>query len=112
MEKEFHEIYPGLKIEFFKSPHSDHEGSRKQSIYDEELLINDISEQEEEGELVLNANMKAAELEAELKLQYGFNVQVYRRSNDLWFQTISTDNWTLETQNRKELNSIQDRLSQ
>lgn len=108
LKAEFHKLYPGLKIEFFKTPHSNHEGSDKESAYDEELLISDITHNLSKGNFSLDSNMRVAEVEAKIKQAYGLHVQIYRRSNDLWLQTISTDDWTLEAQNRKGLHSIQE----
>ncbi len=107
-KEEFHKIFPGLKIEFFSTAHGHHEGSNKRTIYDEDTLFGDIIQQGKEGELIMDANMRVSEMEAKMKQLFDLNVQVYRRSNDLWLQTISTDDLTLETQNRKGLHSIQE----
>ena len=36
-----------------------------------------------------------------MKEKYSLNIQVFRKSADIWLQTSATDHWTLEKQNGK-----------
>ena len=45
--------------------------------------------------------MKVAELENAFAKSFGFAVQVFRKSGNVWLQTTATDDWTLEEQNLK-----------
>jgi len=35
--------------------------------------------------------------------QFGLHVQIFRKSGDLWLQTSKTDEWTIEHQNARGL---------
>jgi len=43
--------------------------------------------------------MTVAELEKMITEKYGMNVQVVRRSGNIWLETTMTDDWTLQQQN-------------
>ncbi|MBK6949217.1 MAG: hypothetical protein IPH16_15200 [Haliscomenobacter sp.] len=45
--------------------------------------------------------MTVREFEQAFYDTYGLNVQVFRRSGNIWIQTTATDSWTLAEQNRK-----------
>ena len=47
--------------------------------------------------------MKVAELENDFSGQFGLQVQVFRKSGEVWLQTTKTDNWTLIEQNQAAL---------
>ena len=106
LKDEFQKRYPGLKMEFFKSPHDNHQGSTNRDMYSDEILIKEIYNLNKQSEFTIEDKMKVSELEAGLKQLFDLNVQVYRKSKDIWLQTTSTDDWTLETQNQKGLNSM------
>ena len=107
IKREFSELFPGLKIEFFDQPHAKSEGSPAEHQFPDDLKLENISHDEREGQLTITPEMKVAELEKALAEEFGLYAQVYRRSNRLWLQTASTDDWTLEVQNRKGLRSVQ-----
>jgi len=51
------------------------------------------------GELELNDEMTVGELENSFLEKFWLNVQVSRRSGNLWLETTMTDKWTLKQQN-------------
>ena len=102
----FHHHFPGLKIEFYKNSHGDHQGSPKQAQYSDDLLLSDILPDFEKAEIFMDNQLTVFEFEKQIEDQLGIPVQVFRKSRELWLQTISTDDWTLETQNRKGMHSI------
>ena len=107
LQKEFNAVYPGLKIVFYKKGHGDHEGSQKASEYESGLKISEIQNSLNDGSIDLSPTKSVAQLEQEFEENFGLHVQVFRRSNTLWLQTVRTDDWTLEVQNSKGLHSIQ-----
>ena len=107
IQQEFQEKFPGLKIEFYESEHSDHQGSHPSNQHDPAKTLREIRQQHSEGDLVIDPEMTIAELESNFEELFGLHVQVFRRSKTLWLQTISTDDWTLEKQNRKGVHSNQ-----
>ncbi len=108
IKQEFSGLFAGLKLEFYEGKHHPHKGSALQSQYSDSLLIGEIRGKNTEGNLEIDPEMTVAQLEGLFDDMYGLHVQVFRKSNTLWLQTISTDNWTLKEQNRKGINSIQD----
>ena len=107
IQAEFNKLFPGLKLEFYKKAHSHHKGSKIENQYDPNLKIKDIRSQHNQGDLKIDPEMKVSELESEFEKKFGLHAQVFRRSNALWLQTIKTDGWTLEVQNRKGMHSVQ-----
>lgn len=108
IQNEFSTAFPGLKIVFYAKKHADHEGSAPKMQYDSALTIGEIQTHEQAGEMDLDGQLTVGQLEQLMEKEFGLHVQVFRRSNNLWLQTTSTDDWTLETQNRKGLHSAPD----
>jgi len=106
IKDEFNSLYPGLKIEFYKKPHAAYRGTEKAEQYDEDCTISDMNPLFIPSDIAIKKDQTAENLEQEFEHMYGLHVQIFRRSNDLWLQTSMTDNWTLEVQNRKGINSV------
>lgn len=107
LQEEFHSAFPGLKIAFYQKEHQDHQGSPKKMEHPPALSVNQLNPDLVEGEIILDAEQSVADFEQEMETRFGLHIQVFRRSNALWLQTTSTDDWTLGTQNRKGLHSVQ-----
>ena len=105
VKNEFHDKFPWLKIEFYSKSHGTGEGSPESLHLDDELTIAQVRSVHGEGELSIHGNLRVASLEESFRDGYGLNVQVFRRSGELWLQTTSTDDWTLAEQNDKGANS-------
>ena len=101
----FRSVFNGLDIRFYKNHHEDHKGSQSSNEYDMTATINSINSELEVCELDLNPLKTVSELEEEFESVVGIPIQIFRKSKDLWLQTISTDHWTLAVQNRKGINS-------
>lgn len=100
IQKEFNDKFPFLKIEFYKKPHDAHEGSsERQHVVDVERTIGEVRKVHTKGDLSINGNQMVKTLEQRFFEDYGLNVQVFRRSGDVWLQTTSTDEWSLAEQN-------------
>ena len=97
----FNEKFPHLKIEFFSEEHEKGEASTYKSMYDDDLYLKDIRTVHNEGELSINGHIKTSTFEQTFKEKYGINVQVWRRSGNMWLQTTTTDDWTLSEQEKK-----------
>lgn len=104
---QFRQMFPGLKIEFYKQAHGANEGSKATDQHEETKSIGEIRSQHNTLDLVIDPEMSVAQLEGDFEEKMGLHVQVFRKSNALWLQTSSTDNWTLKEQNRKGLASVQ-----
>ena len=106
VQQEFSEKFTGLKIEFYQEAHQAGEGSSANTTLDSNKTIGEVRSIHQTGELSINGHLKVSTLEENFKNQYGLNVQVFRKSGDLWMQTSATDEWTLAKQNRKGIHSV------
>lgn len=99
IQKKFNSKYPFLKLEFFSKPHDVGAGSPKKDILNNELSIADISTKEKSGTINIQPQSKAFEIEQNFMKLFGLSAQVFRLSGNVWLETTSTDDWTLEEQN-------------
>lgn len=106
IQDEFQNAFPFLKIEFYSNSHKAGEGSNKKNTLNANLTVGEASKKGKESSLNINKTMKVSQLEDGFLKTFGLNVQVFRKSNNLWLQTTITDNWTLEKQdqNGREMN--------
>jgi len=101
IQREFHEKFPFLKLEFYTQPHEAGAGSSNKVLLPALSKIGEVRKVHNSGDLGINGHLKVKSLEQLFHQQYGLNVQVFRRSGELWLQTTSTDDWTLSEQNQK-----------
>ena len=101
IKAEFNNKFPHLKIEFFAEEHEVGEATKFNSMYDDELYLKDIRKVHNEGELSIDGHTKTCTFESNFKEKFGVNVQVWRRSGNMWLQTTVTDEWTLSEQEKK-----------
>ncbi len=101
IKEEFHRKFTHLKIEFYSAAHQQGQGSHQSHQLDAELTIGQIRTLHNEGDLRIDPQMSVGEFEQKFHNKYGLNVQVFRKSGNLWMQTTATDSWTLAEQNRK-----------
>jgi len=97
----FHQMFPGLKLEFYATSHATGEGSPKQERLSGEKHLSEVRTVHTEGDLSVDPEMSVNQFEQLFAERYGLNAQVFRRSGNLWMQTTSTDSWSLAQQNRK-----------
>ena len=98
IKNEFNARFPHLKIEFYEKKHSGGHGSFERYQYDSRLKIGVVKKKEHSGHLKISGSMKTQALEQSFEDLYGLYVQVFRLSGQLWLQSTSTDNWSLNEQ--------------
>ncbi len=101
LQEDFNEVFPYLKIEFFKTPHSIGNDSDEKEILDVNLRISEVQEVSKKGEMLLDEEMSVGDFEEKMRNDFGLNIQVYRKEHGKWLQTWVTDSWTLEHQNNR-----------
>ena len=99
LQQDFNSLFPFLKIEFFKAPHSIGEGSAKNQLHDNNRVVSDCRLKKSEGVLQINEQMTVSDLEARFFDDFGLSAQIFRKSGNVWLETSATDNWTLRQQN-------------
>lgn len=101
LQKDFQEVFPFLKMEFYRKAHEIGEESPEEDRYDLELKIGAIRQLQNVGFVALDEDLSTGDFEKILKDQFGLNVQIFRKSYHEWLQTWATDNWSLKEQNRR-----------
>lgn len=102
VQKEFSNKFPFLKIKFYKHPHSVRQGSKAAEEWSSDLTLGEIKSTAEGSEFSIADDMRIQEFETQLEENFGLHVQVFRAStNNVWLQTVATDEWTLLAANQK-----------
>ena len=101
IQKEFNTIFPYLKLEFFSHMHESEHSSSMRFLKKNNLLLGEFRTNHASGEVELFPEMKVSEIEQLFKIAFGLGVQVFRKSGKIWLETVYTDSWTLEEQNKE-----------
>lgn len=102
LNKQFHEHYPYLKLQFYEDKidlHS-HQQAPGSPIKDENKTIHDILHGRVSGTISMNGHAKVKTFEHNWKEIAGLWVQVFRKSGNVWLQTTVTDDLSLADVNR------------
>jgi hypothetical protein len=97
----FNNMFPFLKIEFFKKPHGIKEASGNEIMIKKDMMLGHINEHLTEGSMVINPHMLTVDLEQSFLNRFGLAVQVFRLQKPTWIETTHTDSLSLEEQNEK-----------
>ena len=107
VQNAFTTLFPGLKLEMYSQAHEHGEISSNKDILKGNVKLSELNPDLGNADFEVSEDMTVAELEQQFSEKFKLNVQVYRRSNNIWLQTSTTDDWTLAVQNRKGLHSVQ-----
>lgn len=101
VKESFSAMFPYLKIEFFKQSHESGEGNMADDIItDLSQTLEQVSNVDHTFTISVDGHKKVSTLESDFS-SLGFNVQVFRKSKDVWLQTTTTDHWTISEQNKE-----------
>jgi hypothetical protein len=95
--------FPHLRLEFFSEEHGVGEASSYNSKFEDDIYLKDIRVIHNEGDLAIDGQTLTGDFETGFKSLFGVNVQVLRKSGNMWLQTTTTDRWSL---NEQEAESI------
>ena len=95
IQEHFSECFPHLKIEVYSTPHHWQKGSLQKDMVSPKSLIGDIRKNHSGGIMEIKSSDKVGDVEKKLKKMFDLNVQIFRKENDCWIQTTSTDVFTL-----------------
>ena len=98
---QFNSRFPHLKLQFYKKDHQNNEGSKSEDMVSHQTHLSQISPDLTEKEFYIDSEQSVSDFEQMMKNEFNLNIQVFRKSNDLWLQTTSTDHWSLKKQNGK-----------
>ena len=97
----FSQLYPHLKLGFYKKEHDHFEGSEPKFEYGQDATLGSINPEMAEGKIPHFGEMSVDEFEQKWQDLFGLHVQVFRKSGEVWLQTSKTDFWTLNKQEEK-----------
>ncbi len=100
IQEQFNAYYPFLKLEFFPE-HIDENIFSKQEMLTSGEFVKNILTNNNKTIIDVDGTRTVAEVENDLKRQFGLPVQIFRLSGNVWIETTLTDDWTLEKQNRE-----------
>lgn len=101
IQNDFTNMFPYLKIQFFKKGHLVFHGSPRKEILPPTTILRELNHAN--GDAVISEDMTVSELEEMFKSRFKLNVQVFRKSGRSWLETTYTDSWTLKKQNQEGL---------
>lgn len=96
VKKDFTVCYPFLKIELYKKQLPD-TAYKNQPIPLNRALIQQ-TQKEGKTEINIDENTTVAGLENQFK-EIGLMAEIFRKSGNVWVETLLTSNWTLQQQN-------------
>lgn len=97
VQQDFNELYPFLRIDFYRNIAGRLGSSVKQKLNKTARLA--AAGNLQEGDIEINDAMTVGQLEKTFRERFGINVQVSRKSGPVWLETTVTDKWTLKQQN-------------
>lgn len=101
IQDEFNHKFPYLSIQFFGiSSAATNLFSKENRIEDHSQTLGHLYVLDQVGNVNVNGHVKVDTLENQFLDEFNIPVQVYRKSGNLWLQTIETNHWTLSEQNR------------
>jgi hypothetical protein len=108
VQKEFNDEFPFLRLEFLQTKPSVQHGLSLKRLITHNRKIGELQTGITDGDIEVKEDMKVEELEKIFKDRFGFIVQVFRHSGNLWLETTMTDSWTLRQQNEhgEEISSV------
>ncbi|MBO6515230.1 MAG: hypothetical protein JJ975_01595 [Bacteroidia bacterium] len=106
VRNEFGKLYPGLKLECFEEAHEVNESSENRSRILGSVVLDAIVTCDLPVEVNINATMTVGEVEQVFHNATGLHVQVFRKMNGVWIETVQTDHYSLEKQMELSKNSV------
>lgn|SRR5688572_2421111 len=109
VQADFNKYFPFLKLEFFR-----HDRIKLHSYPVVQMISNKTPIREawdagsREGVAEISGDMTVLELESLFMDRFGLAAQVFRKSGNIWLETIRTDNWTLKQQNNHGMEISED----
>ena len=112
VQEKFTEVYPFLKVEFYKEKYAEMEVSAIKDRISPDKIISEQGKSFKADFVDINNHRTVAELEKEFYEKFGISMQVSRKSGNIWIETSKTDDRTLKVQNQmgETMSSPQDNV--
>lgn len=99
LQKKFNEVYPFLKVEFYKRPYSAKKVSAMKDRIAPGAIISADAISFKPANINIGDHRTVSSLEKEFYKKFGIAMQVSRKSGKIWIETSKTDDRTLAEQN-------------
>lgn len=96
VQKEFSEMFPYLKLEFYSKPHTQSGSPSHKLMKHISKTIAEVRTIHTSGHIQIQPKMTVGELEQGFRDVFGMAIQVFRKAGDTWFESNETTTWTLE----------------
>lgn len=108
IQKEFNDVYPFLKLEFFNNKSFARKNFSSSQIIPNNRKLSDGILGLVKDNIEIAEDMKVSDLENLFRDKFRLAVQVFRKSGNLWLETTMTDDWTLLQQNNhgREISTV------
>ncbi len=107
IQKAFNREFPLLSLRFFDARAAkENMFARKFLITDTSLSVAEAGRYSGDGEVDIRGSVKTGELEQDFRDHFGLLAQVFRKAGLQWIETSSTDDHTLDEQNRNAGQSV------
>jgi glycerol-3-phosphate O-acyltransferase len=100
VQRKFTEVYPFLKVEFYKKPYSEKKVSAIKDRISPDEIISEQAKFFKAESVDINRHRTVAALEKECYEKFGIAMQVSRKTGNIWIETSKTDDRTLKEQNQ------------
>lgn len=101
VQKEFSEMFPYLKLEFYAKPHQYGGAASQKLMQHQSKQIGEYRTIHNSGSITITPGMTVCDLEKYFSDVFGLKVHVLRKSGKAWLETTVTDGWTLDDQNKQ-----------
>ncbi|MFM6982535.1 MAG: hypothetical protein ACKOXF_00265 [Chitinophagaceae bacterium] len=105
LKKQFHSYYPNLKIEFFNQTSSESGRNTKAQMLENDTLLSTLIS-DREGSVEFRGDTSVRQFETLFSETFGLNVQVFRKSGNVYLETSNTDDWTLDMEHKEAVSSM------
>jgi hypothetical protein len=98
IQHQFTSFFPHLKLGFFKDLNLDQILTANELVRNDQLKLSELSEKIVSGTMEFDPLKTILDFEESILLNYGLQVQVFRKSGNSWLVTTATDSKTFAEQ--------------
>ena len=95
LQDKFNECFPYLKIELYDTMHHWQHASAEGREVSGDMKIGDIRKNHNIGTFEIMSFYKAGKVEQDFRHQFGLFVQIFFKMDNVWVQSVTTDDLTL-----------------
>jgi len=101
LKQQFRKHFPYLKLEFFREPCVKGKGFSKDKMIPPGEPLTQLLKMKRPQKHFFDGETIVSDLEHAFYEKFGICTQVFRKSGNIWLETTSTDDWTLNQQNEE-----------